>query len=87
MKNPVLLLYLGSDGISQHSAHFLSRQTWVPDPFSELPVEPLPPEQRHSHSYPCGEVAADYSGENCSKSLSINCSFSQDTGLSHLIVQ
>lgn len=50
MKNPVCLLYLGSDGISQHSAHFLVHQSWVPDPFSELPAEPLLPEQRHSNS-------------------------------------
>lgn len=45
MKNPVLLLYLGSDGISQHSAHFLLHLSW-----GLIPSGATSPEQRHSSS-------------------------------------
>lgn len=35
---------------STRTAHFLLQQSWVPDSFSELPLEPLLPGQRHSNS-------------------------------------
>lgn len=54
-KNPTLLLYLGPDSISQHSARFPLDQSWVPGPFPELPEQPLLPEQQ-AQQQPCHMV-------------------------------